>query len=146
MDLNELLDIAKVLGSVVGLSVFLFYYFTSPGFKAAVNKGLKFLPGILTFAKTFVKDKKGEFDTYDALELMGRVSQKIRETIEDPTNKTFADVEDEVFEIVQAELAQYKNLPGVPDLDDPAIKVQVQVVFEAIQKALIDENRTSDNS
>ena len=146
MDLNELLDIAKVLAGVIGVSVLLYFYFTKPGVKAAVDKGLKFLPTILGLAKGFVKDKKGQFDTYDALELLDRVSRKIRETVEDPTNKTFADVEEEVFEIVRTELAYYKNLPGAPSLDDPAVKAQVKVVFEAVQRALADEDRTGDDS
>lgn len=146
MSLNDLLEIAKVLAGVVGLSVLLYYYFTHPGFKSAINKGLNFLPTLLGLVKGFVKDKKGKFDTYDALELMERVSYRIRETVEDPTNKTFVDVEDEVFEIVRCELSYYGNLSGVPNLDDPAVRAQVKVVFEAIQRALADENPTRDDS
>ncbi len=143
MNLNELLDIAMILGGVIGLVVLFFFCFTNEKVKNAVNIALAYLPAVLTMALKFVKDKKGVFDTYDALTLMASVSERIRTTIDDPTNKTFADVEEEVFDIVRDELAKYKNLPGVPQLDDPAVRVQVRVVFQAIQKALLDENEDS---
>lgn len=145
MNFSEILDILMVLGGVVGLSVLFFFYFTNAKVRSAVDKGLKYLPFVLTFAKRFVKDKKGEFDTFDALELMSRVSARIKETIDDPTNKRFEDVEEEVFDIVRDELAQYKNLPGAPNLDDPAVRVQVKVVFQSVQRALI-EDRTGNDS
>lgn len=142
MDFNEILDILTVLGGAVSLSVLFFFYFTNAKVKNVVDQGLKYLPLVLNFAKRFVKDKKGEFDTYDAMELLSRVSIRIRETVDDPTNKSFEDVEEEVFDILRDELAQYKNLPGTPDLDDPAIRVQVKVVFQSVQKALLDEDST----
>ncbi len=142
MDFSQILDILKVLGGVVGLSVLFFFYFTNAKVRSAVDKGLKYLPFVLSFAKRFVKDKKGVFDTYDALELMTRVSARIKETVEDPTNKRFEDVEEEVFDILRDELAQYKNLPGAPDLNDPAVRIQVKVVFQSVQRALLDEDST----
>jgi len=145
MGINELLDIAITLVGVIGLAVLFFFYFTNAKVKSVVNQGLKYLPFILTFAKRFVKDKKGEFDTFDALEVMARVSTRIKETVEDPTNKTFEDVEEEVFDIVRDELAQYKNLPGTPDLDDPAVRVQVKVVFESVQRALVEDSTRDDS-
>jgi len=140
MSLNDLLDIAIPLTGVIGLAVLFFFYFTNDKVKKAVDQGLKYIPFALTFAKRFVKDKKGEFDTYDTLEVMARVSARIKETVDDPTNKTFEDVEDEVFDIVRDELAKYKNLPGVPNLEDPAIRVQVKVVFQSVQRALREKN------
>jgi hypothetical protein len=145
MGINELLDIAIPLVGVIGLAVLFFFYFTNAKVKSAVDQGLKYLPFVLTFAKRFVKDKKGEFDTFDALEVMARVSTRIRETVEDPTNKTFEDVEEEVFDIVRDELAQYKNLPGAPDLDDPAVRVQVKVVFQNVQRALVEDSTRDDS-
>jgi len=145
MGINELLDIAIPLVGVIGLAVLFFFYFTNAKVKSVVNQGLKYLPFILTFAKRFVKDKKGEFDTFDAMEVMARVATRIKETVEDPTNKTFEDVEEEVFDIVRDELAQYKNLPGTPDLSDPAIRVQVKVVFESVQRALLEDSTRDDS-
>jgi hypothetical protein len=145
MGINELLDIAIPLVGVIGLAVLFFFYFTNAKVKSAVDQGLKYLPFVLTFAKRFVKDKKGEFDTFDAMEVMARVSTRIRETVEDPTNKTFEDVEEEVFDIVRDELAQYKNLPGAPDLDDPAVRVQVKVVFQSVQRALVEDSTRDDS-
>lgn len=145
MGINELLDIAITLVGVIGLAVLFFFYFTNAKVKSVVNQGLKYLPFILTFAKRFVKDKKGEFDTFDAMEVMARVATRIKETVEDPTNKTFEDVEEEVFDIVRDELAQYKNLPGTPDLSDPAIRVQVKVVFQSVQRALLEDSTRDDS-
>ena len=145
MDIDQLLDIGMTLSAVIGLGFLFFFYFTNSKVKNAVDAGLKYLPMILVFAQRFVKDKEGVFDTHDALKLMSRVSIRIKATVEDPENKSFEDVEEEVFDIVRDELAQYKDLPGVPDLDDPAIKMQVKVVFQSIQKALI-EDRTSNDS
>jgi hypothetical protein len=145
MGINELLNIAIPLVGVIGLAILFFFYFTNAKVKSVVNQGLKYLPFVLTFAKRFVKDKKGEFDTFDAMEVMARVSTRIKETVEDPTNKTFEDVEEEVFDIVRDELAQYKNLPGVPDLDDPAIRVQVKVVFQSVQRALVEDSTRDDS-
>ncbi len=143
--LDQLYDIGVPLVGVISLSALFFFYFTNAKVRSGVDKGLKYLPFVLNFAKRFVKDDKEEFDTYDAMELMSRVSARIRETVEDPTNKRFEDVEEEVFDIVRNELEQYKNLPGVPDLDDPAIRVQVKVVFQSIQRALIEDRTGSDS-
>lgn len=145
MNFSEILEVVEYLGAVVGLALLFFFYFRNPKFKKAVNSGLKYLPSLLRFGASLKKDVKGVFDTHDALVLMGRVSDRIRTTISDPANKKFEDVEKEVFEIVSQELARYKNLPGVPSLDDPAIRVQVQVVFEAVQRAM-SENTTRDDS
>jgi len=145
MDFSQIVDIAMTLGGVIALAVLFFFYFTNAKVRKAVDAALKYLPFILNFAKRFVKDKKGEFDTYDAMELMARVSARIRETVEDPTNKSFEDVEEEVFDIVRDELAQYKNLPGAPDLDDPAIRVQVKVVFQGVQRALVEDRTRNDS-
>ncbi len=141
-----ILDIIIPLTCVISLALFFLFYKTKPKFKAFVDKYIKYLPLLLTFGKRFVKDDKGKFDTYDWLTVLSRVTTKINNTIEDPTNKTFEDVEDEVFAIVRAELTNYQNLPGVPDLDDPELRTQVEVVFQSIQKAMIDEDRTGDDS
>jgi hypothetical protein len=146
MDFNELLDIIKVLVGVIGVSVLLYFYFTNPGFRSVLNKGFNFLPFLLTFAKRFVTDTEGKFDSYDALELLERVSSRIKETVEDPSNVEFVDVEEEVFTIVRDELRHYQKLEGVPDLNDPEIRVQVKVVFDSIKKAVANENRTGDDS
>lgn len=136
MDFNQLLDIIITLGGGIGLAMLFFFYFTNSKVKNAVDIILNRLSFILNFAKRFVKDKKGEFDIYDALELMTRVSGRIKETVENIENTRFEDVEEEVFDIIRDELSQYKNLPGTPELDDPAIKM----VFQSIQRALLDEN------
>jgi hypothetical protein len=104
-----------------------------------------FLPLILGFIGKRIKDKVGVFDPHDALMVLSRVSARIRTTIQDPENQTFDAVADEVFEIVRDELSRYEGLPGVPNLEDPIVKVQVRVVFEAVQRAM-SENPTRDDS
>jgi len=143
--LDQLYDIGVPLVGVISLTALFFFYFTNAKVRSGVDKGLKYLPFVLNFAKRFVKDDKDEFDTYDAMDLMSRVSARIRETVEDPANKRFEDVEEEVFDIVRDELEYYKNMPGVPDLDDPAIRVQVKVVFQSIQRVLIEDRTGSDS-
>ena len=147
MDFNQLLDIGITLAVVVGLGALFFFYFNKASAKVekAVYTGLKYLPSALNFLKRFVKDDEGTFGTYDAMELMARVSDRIKATIEDPTNVSFEDVEEEVFEIVRDELAAYKHLPGVPDLGDSVIRTQVKVVFEGIQRALIEDRTRNDS-
>jgi hypothetical protein len=135
MQFSELLELAQVLGGVLALSLFFFFYFRNDSFREKANGALKFLPSILGFAASRVEDKKGEFDAHDILMVMSRVSARIQATIQDPENKEFEDVQDEVFEIVRDELAKYEGMKGVPDLDDPVIKTQVRVVFEGIQRA-----------
>lgn len=139
MDFSQILELLETLGAVVALVVFFFFYFRSPKFKAGVNKVLKFLPLALKVLAGRVKDTPGVFDKHDALMVMSRVSDRIRTTVQDPTNTAFEDVEDEVFEIVRDELAKYAGMPGVPDLEDPAIKTQVQVVFEAVKRAMSED-------
>ena len=140
MDFSDIVEILETLGVVVGLGLLFFFYFRNPKFKAGVDGAMKFLPSLFRAGASLTKDVKGKFDRHDALVLMGRVSERIKTTIADPANKNFADVEDEVFAIVSQELARYKNLPGVPSLDNPAIRVQVQIVFEAIQVAMREDN------
>ena len=145
MSLDEVLGILEVLGAVVALALFFFFYFRSSSFREKVGGLLKFLPALLGAAASRVKDTKGVFDKHDALVVLGRVSTRIQESIADPQNKTFEDVQDEVFEIVSSELAVYAGMPGVPDLDDSAIRTQVQVIFAAIQ-AVRDGNDTTRNN
>jgi hypothetical protein len=146
MTIKDILDILITLVPIIGIALLFFFYFTKPKVKEITDNVLRFIPFVLTLGRKFVKDDKGKFDTYDWLTVLSRVAAKISRTIEDPTNKTFGDVEDEVFAIVRSELANYQNLPGVPDIDDPELRVQVEVVFQSIQKAMIDEDRTGDDS
>lgn len=145
MNLSDLLGLSEVLGVVVALALFFFFYFKNPFFRDKVGRLLKFLPSLLNFAASRVEDQKGVFDKHDALVMMGRVSTRISETIEDPANKTFEDVQDEVFEIVRSELDRYKGMPGVPDLNDPTLQAEVRATFEIIQVAMSDDS-TGSNS
>ncbi len=138
MDFNNLVEIATSLVGIVGVALLFFFYFTKAKVRKVVDPVLKYLPFILDLLSRFVKDKENKFDTHEALELLASVSARVKETVEDITNKNFEDVEEEVFEIVRDELARYAGLPGVPSFDDPALKVQVKVVFEAIKRALLD--------
>ncbi len=140
MDFSKLLDLAGGLGIVISLSLFFFFYFRNASFRERVGSVIVFLPALAGFVANKVEDTPGVFDTHDALIVLCRISQRIHATIDDPTNKVFEDVQEEVFDIVRDELAEYKGLPGVPDLDDPMIQVQVRVVFEGIQRAASEDS------
>ncbi len=140
MDFDQILEVIQGLVIIVGIAFVFFFYFKNPVFKQTVNQALKFLPSLLPFLQRFTTDKEGVFDKYDALAVISRVSSRIKIAIEDPQNKKFEDVEDEVFEIVRDELVVYKDMPGVPDLDDPAIRAQVRVVFESIKRAMSEDS------
>ena len=146
MSLNEVLELLKVLGGVVALAAFFFFYFRSSSFRGKVGGVLKFLPAVLGLAASKVEDTKGVFDSHDTLMVLSRISTRIQETIADPQNKVFEDVQDEVFEIVSSELAKYEGMPGVPDLNDPVIRTQVQVVFASIQAAMNDDGTTRNDN
>ncbi len=132
---DQIIELIKVLLPVVGLGTFFWFYFKNPSFKKNANVALKFLPTILGLVASRVKDKEGVFDAHDALVVLGCVSARIQIVIKDPENKVFEDVQEEVFEIVRDDLAKYKGMSGVPDLDDPVIQAQVRVAFEGIQRA-----------
>jgi len=145
MNFDQILDIGKSLGSIIALAAFFFFYFRNESFREKVKGLMKYIPMVASFAASKVEDQKGVFDAHDALVVLGNVSARIQATIADPANKSFEDVQDDVFDIVRDELAKYKNLPGVPDLDDPMIQVQVRVVFEGIQRASSEDTTGNDS-
>ena len=137
MDLQQLLDIAKLVGMVGGIGTFLYFYFTNPKVKEVANQVLKFLPGILKILASRVKDDPNKFDTHDFLVIVSNVTTKLQETVSDPTNVEFADVQDEITELVQEELQRLRdaNIPGIPDVNDKGIPVIVGVIFDQIKAA-----------
>lgn len=137
MDLEQLLEIAKLVGMVAGVGTFLYFYFTNPKVKETTNKVMKFLPGLLKIAASRTKDDPTKFDTHDFLVIVSNVVTKLQETISDPENVEFADVQDEITELVQSELQRLRdaNVPGVPDVNDKGIPVIVKVIFDQIKAA-----------
>ena len=140
MDLQQLLDIAKLVGMVGGMGTFLYFYFTNAKVKEVTNQVLKYLPGILTILASRVKDNPNKFDAHDFLVVVSNVVTKIQETVSDPTNVEFADVQDEITELVQSELQRLRDagVAGIPDINDKGIPVIVGVIFDQI-KAVTDE-------
>lgn len=137
MDLQQLLDIAKLVGMVGGIGTFFYFYFTNPKVKEVSDQILKFLPGILKILASRVKDDPNKFDTHDFLVIVSNVATKLQETISDPTNVEFADVQDEITELVQEELQRLRdaNISGIPDVNDKGIPVIVGVIFDQIKAA-----------
>ncbi len=137
MDLQQLLDIAKLVGMVGGMVTFLYFYYTNAKVKEVTNQVLKFLPGILKILASRVKDDPNKFDTHDFLVIVSNIVTKLQKTVSDPTNVEFADVQDEITELVQEELQRLRdaNLPGVPDVNDKGIPVIVGVIFDQIKAA-----------
>lgn len=138
MDLQQLLDIAKLVGMVGGMGTFLYFYFTNARVKEVTNQVLKYLPGILKILASRVKDNPNKFDTHDFLVIVSNVVTKLQETVSDPTNVEFADVQDEITELVQSELQRLRNagVAGIPDINDKSIPVIVGVIFDQIKAAM----------
>jgi hypothetical protein len=147
MDINQLLEILVTLLPIIGLGVFFFFYYKSEKVRSATKAVLKFAPFLLSLLASRVKDTKGVFDKHDALVLLGRLAEHVRETIADPTNVSFDDVQDDLFDFVRKELDTYRaaGVKGVPDVTDESIRVQIRVIFLAAQR-MADENSTGDDS
>lgn len=137
MDLQQLLEIAKLVGMVAGAGTFLYFYFTNLKVKETTDKVLKYLPGILKIVASRVKDNPNKFDTHDFLVIVSNIVTKLQETVSDPTNVEFADVQDEITELVQSELQRLRDLgvAGIPDINDKGIPVIVGVIFDQIKAA-----------
>ncbi len=145
MSIDELLNIGKTVAMIGGLATFFFFYFRNPGFQKQVKQVLRFLPAVATWVAGLVPDKKGEFDTHDYLIVLGKVAVKLQETIEDPANKSFEDIQDDVLSILRSELAAYEGMPGVPSVDDASLQIQIRVIFEGIQRATSEDSTGNDS-
>lgn len=147
MDFSTLLDVAKVLGVVVVLAGLFYSYYKSQGVRTLVQTVLPFVPALLASRAAATEDKEGVFDAHDMWVVLERVTRRINGVVDDPANKNFEDVQDDVFDIVSTELNRYREagVTGVPDINDEAVRVQVRVVFEAVQRAL-GEDSTGDNN
>ena len=144
MDFREILEIIAVVSSITGLGLLFFFYFTNENVKLWVDRILDKVPvgTLLNIAASKVEDTKGVFDTHDSLKVAARLADYFRDTINDPTNISFEDVEDEVFAFLNTELDRYRNagVRGVPDLSDVALRTSVEVVFEQIKRALSEDS------
>jgi hypothetical protein len=140
MDIREILELLGMIVGTAGLGLLFFFYFTNAKVKEGVDKGLKYLPFLLSFAGRFVKDKEGVFDTHDMLQVTARLAAFFQETISDPLNTSFADVEDETFAFLSKELDRYRKagVQGVPDISDDVLRVNVKVVFKQIARAMYE--------
>jgi len=138
MDIREILELLGMVAGTAALGLLLFFYFTNAKVKEVVDKVIKYLPMLLALGGRFVKDKKGVFDTHDMLQVTARLSAFLQETVTDPTNTNFSDVEEETFAFLKTELDRYKNagVCGVPDISDDVLRTNVKVVFEQIVRVM----------
>ena len=136
MDVSFVIENLISIGLLLGVSLFFLAYYKNEKMRDAVKKVLPFLPQIFAVAGSFLTDKKGEWDTHDATVVMGRISVKIQATIADLENKSFADVEQEVYDIVNEELKAFEGQKGVPSLDDATVRAQVRIIFEQIKTVI----------
>ena len=151
MDMVMVRELAEIIGlfaGIIGVAGGFWLYFKKEGFKNFVDKVLPFLPFLLSFAASRTKDEIGVFDNLDAFVVLGRLMEHIRETIIDPSNTNFEDVEEELYEFVTAELERYNSLgiKNVPDIDDEAVRLQVRIAFESIQRVLSGEAPTGNDN
>lgn len=143
MDFSALTDLAMVLGVVVGLAVFFALYYKKPGFRNTVKRAFSFVPlsAVMRIASSKIKDTPGVFDKHDALVVAARLSDHIRETINDPSNTAFEDVQDDVLAFLETELDRYRTagVQGVPDISDETLRTSVRVVFEQVQRIMSED-------
>lgn len=136
MNFRDLLEGFALTAGITVLGVSFFFYYTKESFRNGVNKVLRFLPALFTFTATRTKDTTGVFDLHDGLVLTGRLLTHLRETIQDPANTEFADVEDDVYAFMSRELQRYRaaGLKNVPEISDKALRAQVRLVFEELKR------------
>jgi hypothetical protein len=137
MDLQQILDIIKLIATVAGVGTFLYFYFTNSKVKEVSNSVLKFLPGLLRILISRLKDDPNKFDVRDMAVIVSNIVTKIQETVSDPTNVEFDDVQDEIVELLQEELQRLRDAgtPGVPDINESSIPLIVNVIFTQIKVA-----------
>ncbi len=147
MGFSEILDILVTLLPIIGIGAFFFFYYKSEKVRSATKAVLRFAPFLISLLASRIKDKKGVFDKHDVFVLLGRLAEHVRETINDPTNVTFDDVQDDLFDFVRRELDTYRaaGVKGVPDVTDDSIRIQIRVIFLAAQR-MASEDSTGDNS
>jgi len=147
MDIREIIELLGMVAGTAGLGTLLYFYYTNPKVKDAVDKVIKYAPFLLSFASRFVKDKKGEFDLYDMLKVTERLTVFLKETINDPLNTSFEDVEEETFAFLSTELNRYRDagVRGVPDISDDVLKANVKVVFEQIVRVMHEDSTGNDS-
>lgn len=141
MEFRELLELLGVTVGVAAVGVVFYLYYTKEKVREVMNKLLPFLPLVFSFLAARSKDTKGVFGTHDAFVVMGRLSQHIRETVNDPTNVNFEDVQDDLFEFLSGEFDRYitAGVRNVPDINDATVRMQVKVTFQAIQRVMSGE-------
>lgn len=144
--IRDILELVALTVGMAGLFVGFYFYYTKEGFRRGVQRALPFLMFFSTTAAAKAKDTKGVFDAHDAFVVMGRLLNHIKATIDDPTNKSFEDVEPEVYAFIRQELDRYKRagVKNVPDIDSTVLRSQVQLVFEQLKKVLNEDSAGND--
>ena len=147
MDIRQILELLGMVLVTATLGVGFYFYFTSAKVRGIVDKVLKYVPFAMSIAGRFVKDKKGEFDLHDTLKVTERLTIFLRETLNDPLNTSFEDVEEETYVFLSKELDRYRKagVSGVPDISDDMLRVNVKIVFKQISQAMY-ENPTRNDS
>lgn len=148
MNINNFLDILITLLPIIGIGGFFFLYYKNQKTQSITKKILKFAPFILSFLVSIIPDKKNVFDKHDMVILITKLSTYIRETINDPTNADFNDVQEELFNFIRSELDNYKKigLKNVPDINNDSIRIQIKVVFDSFQRIFRENSSGSNNT
>lgn len=143
MELKEILELLLITATVSALGLLFYFYFANELVKLWTNRIFKIVPisAILRLVSSRTKDKKGVFDTYDALVVVGRLSDHIKLIISDPSNVQFEDVEEDIFNFLNSQFLRYRNagVRNVPEISEEALRVNVRVVFEQIKRALSED-------
>ena len=143
MDFKELFELVAMVAGTSGLAILFYFYFNNTNVKMWVDRAVKSIPlsSLLNIAAANTKDTKGVFDAHDALKVSARLADFIRDTVTDPANVKFRDVEEELYVFLSTELNRYRDagVRGVPDISDEVLRTNVHVVFDQITRALSED-------
>lgn len=147
MDFNDIGQILQVLVIIGALTVPFYLYYRNKKVQKLIQRVLPLVPSALSAAADAFPDKKGVFDKHDLLVVLGRLTEMMQETITDPANTSFNDIQDELYEFVTTELERYREagVTGVPHVSDGVVKTQINLIFRTIRRAALEDS-AGDNS
>lgn len=144
MNFQQILDTVYIFSGIFSLALFFYFYYTNNKFKTLTNKIFNLVPLSFVFnlLASKVEDKKNVFDKHDALVVGGRLTDFVKNTINNDANVEFDDVADDLFNFLNAELERYRvaGVKGVPSISDEGLRNSIKVIFEQM-KNVNNENR-----
>jgi hypothetical protein len=142
MNVADLLNTTYIALAIALVGAVGYLFFTKAGAKAVILKVLPFLPGVLRFLSSKFEDKKGEFDTHDLSQLTARAFERLNAALQDESNASLEDLQEEVRDGVVQELETYRRagFKNVPEADAEEIEYLVELLFSNLKAVLGEDN------